>query len=208
MLAYLLDGNYASASELSVAGSVTPQTASSHLKKLLDAELICLEVRGRHRYFKLADADVAHALEALALVSERQTHTRDWQKPERLRLRYARCCYGHLAGQLGVSLHDALTRNDRMVMDANSHLTLAPAGIAYLEQIDFDIREISSAASKSSRFAYACLDWSERRDHLAGRFPARLLTHFVEKGWLERNGHRALAVTRVGESKFLTWLAR
>lgn len=114
MLAYLLSGEYASASELAKTASVTPATASGHLAKLLDAGFVVCEPRGRHRYYRLADVDVAHALEALALVAERDEHDRAWGHPERKRLRFARCCYGHLAGQLAVTVFDALQRNERL----------------------------------------------------------------------------------------------
>ncbi|MDZ7921198.1 MAG: helix-turn-helix transcriptional regulator [Rhodoferax sp.] len=104
MLSYLLAGDYASAGELARAASVSPATASGHLGKLMAAELLVCEQRGRHRYYRLADDEVAHALEALALMAERRTHTAAWANPTRQRLRFARCCYGHLAGQLGVEL--------------------------------------------------------------------------------------------------------
>ena len=100
MLSYLLAGDYYSAGELARAASVLPATASGHLGKLMAAELLVCEQRGRHRYYKLADDEVAHALEALALMAERRTHTAAWANPTRQRLRFARCCYGHLAGLL------------------------------------------------------------------------------------------------------------
>ena len=109
MLSYLLAGDYASAGELARAASVTPATASGHLGKLMDAELLVCEQRGRHRYYKLADDEVAHALEALALMAERRTHTAAWANPTRQRLRFARCCYGHLAGQLGLEMFSQIS---------------------------------------------------------------------------------------------------
>src|SRR6185295_1074891 len=108
MLSYLLGGEFASAGELAAAASVTPATASGHLAKLSDARFVVCEPRGRHHYYRLADAEIAHALEALALVAERDVHERAWAHPARQRLRYARCCYGHLAGRLGVAVYDAL----------------------------------------------------------------------------------------------------
>ncbi len=90
----------ASAGELARAASVTPATASGHLGKLMAAELLVCEQRERHRYYRLADDEVAHALEAVALIAERRTHTATWANPTRQRLRFARCCYGHLAGLL------------------------------------------------------------------------------------------------------------
>jgi DNA-binding transcriptional ArsR family regulator len=108
MLSVLLGGEFASASELARAATVSAPTASAHLAQLLDGGLVVCQPRGRHRYYRLADGGVAHALEALALVAERTSHTQAWAHPARARLRFARCCYGHLAGQLGVAMLEAL----------------------------------------------------------------------------------------------------
>lgn len=131
MLAYLLSGELASAGELALAASVTPSTASGHLAKLLEAGLLTCEARGRHRYYRLADADVAHALEALAVVAERSTHERMWEHPARSRLRFARCCYGHLAGELGVQLLTALLMREGLSA-APDGFALTPQGLDWL----------------------------------------------------------------------------
>jgi len=203
MLAYLLSGEYASAGELAKAASVTPATASGHLGKLLDAGFVACEPRGRHRYFRLADAEVAHALEALALVAERGEHDRAWAHPERSRLRYARCCYGHLAGQLGVSLFDALCNEGRMVCGADGY-ELSAAGRDWLERWGLS----PSAPNGRRRYAYRCLDWSERRDHLAGQLADELFQHFCGGGWLRRGEGRAVELTARGEVELLPALLR
>jgi DNA-binding transcriptional ArsR family regulator len=131
MLAYLLSGEYAAAGELAKVASVAPATASGHLAKLLEARFLVCEPRGRHRYHRLADAEVAHALEALALVAERNEHDRVWAHPERQRLRSARCCYGHLAGRLGVSIFDALQAGGRLQTARNGY-ELTDAGRHWL----------------------------------------------------------------------------
>lgn len=211
MLAYLLDGHYASAGELAAAASVSASTASGHLAKLQDAGLVVVEPRGRHRYYQLADAEVAHALEALALVAERGAHDRHWAAPTRAGLRYARCCYGHLAGTLGVMLMEALRRNDRLQIDGEG-LRLTPAGEAWLQQLGLDASALAAdalATSSRRRWAYPCLDWSERRDHLAGTLAVRLLDHFLAEGWLRRDsrdGHRALSLTPTGHTGLLPLL--
>jgi DNA-binding transcriptional ArsR family regulator len=201
MLAYLLSGEYASASELAKAASVTPATASGHLARLLDARFVVCEPRGRHRYYRLADAEVAHALEAMALVAERDEHDRAWAHPERQRLRHARCCYGHLAGQLGVSLFDALQREERLMPTATG-FDLTSSGRLWLQSIGMT----PSAPSGKRRFAYRCLDWSERRDHLAGHLADDLYRHFTESGWLRRSGGRAVEVTPAGRRELLPCL--
>ncbi|MES2957760.1 MAG: helix-turn-helix transcriptional regulator [Pseudomonadota bacterium] len=200
MLSYLLSGEYASAGELAEAASVTPATASGHLAKLLDAGFVACEQRGRHRYYRLADAEIAHALEALALVAERGTHERAWSSPQRSRLRDARCCYGHLAGALGVGLLDTMLRRG-WLQPGLSGYALTVAGAAWLDQIGMDGPAWLAHAdgSASRRTAYACLDWSERRDHLAGRLAHALLDHFMSRRWLRRRpGERALDITPGG----------
>ena len=202
MLAHLLSGAYASAGELARAASVTAATASGHLKRMLDAGFIVCEPRGRHRYFRLADAEVAHALESLALIAERGTHDRAWSHPQRARLRQARCCYGHLAGALGVQLFDAMLRGERLRTTAEGfELTdpgrdwLARAGLA------------PSAATSRRRYAYRCLDWSERRDHLAGQLADEILAHLVQQGWLRRGHGRSVELTPSGTQHWLPWLS-
>lgn len=212
MLAYLLAGHYASAGELAAAASVSASTASGHLAKLQRTGLLACEQRGRHRYFKLADADVAHALEALALVAERGMHERQWDAPGRQPLRYARRCYGHLAGELGVALLDSL-RASRRLEPCTDGYRITAEGELWLRSIGLEPPEPHS----SHRLAYPCLDWSERRDHLAGRLATALLDHFIAKRWLaphargaapalaqERN--RALRVTPRGTQLLLPQL--
>ena len=198
MLSYLLGGELASAGELAAAASVTPATASGHLAKLSDARFVVCEPRGRHRYYRLADAEVAHALEALALVAERDVHDRAWSHPARRRLRYARCCYGHLAGVLGVKVYDAL-RSERCLFAADDGFSLTDDGLRWLRGLGLD----PSEPSRRRRFAYPCLDWSERRDHLAGQLADELYAHLVARGWLRRDDGRAVALTARGERELL-----
>lgn len=198
MLAYLLGGQYASAGELAAVASVTAATASGHLRKLLDADFVVCEPRGRHRYFRLADAEVAHALEALALVSERGQHDRAWSTPQRQRLRQARCCYGHLAGQLSVRLFDGLMARHGLA-DAADGLRLTPAGAHWLQALGLS----PSAPSARRRYAYRCLDWSERRDHLAGQLADEMLAHFLAVGWLRPGEGRVLELTPTGVQRLL-----
>ncbi|HYP33454.1 MAG TPA: helix-turn-helix transcriptional regulator [Burkholderiaceae bacterium] len=205
ILAFLLSGEYASAGELARTASVSAATASAHLVKLVDAGLLACEPRGRHRYFRIADADVAHALEALAMVAERSSHDREWSAPARQRLREARCCYGHLAGRRGVALFEHLLDNAWLV-DATEGYALTDAGVAGLARLGFDATALRANASQ--RVAYRCLDWSERRDHLAGKLASGLLDHFIERGWLRRIGsERALELTPPGRQALAPLLA-
>ncbi len=202
MLAYLLSGEYASAGELAKVASVTPATASGHLAKLLDAAFVVCEARGRHRYYRLADAEVAHALEALALVAERNEHDRAWAQPARQRLRYARCCYGHLAGSLAITVFDALQREGRLQPAADGY-ALTDAGRRWLAGLGMDL----AAPSGRRRYAYPCLDWSERRDHLAGQLADEIYQHFTQAGWLRRGTGRAVEMTVSGQRELLPRLS-
>lgn len=203
MLTYLMGGDYASAGELATAASVSPSTASGHLARLCDDGLLVVETRGRHRYYRVADADVVRVLEALALVAERGRHERGWGSPARRRLRCARTCYGHLAGQLGVALFAAMREHRWLTSDADGFV-LTDAGEDWLAGIGLDA---GSLGGRDSRGGRPCLDWSERRDHLAGPLATRLLAHFVERGWLRRRtGERALEITPPGRRIFGQWL--
>ena len=203
MLAYLLSGESASAGELARAASVTAATASGHLAQLRDARFVVCEPRGRHRYYRIADPQVAHALEALALVAERDVHDRAWAQPARQRLRFARCCYGHLAGRLGVALFDALRAERRLAAADDGGFSLSAAGREWLASIGLE----PASPSGRRRFAYPCLDWSERRDHLAGQLADELYLHLVARGWLRRDDGRAVALTASGERELLPRLA-
>ena len=198
MLCYLLAGEYASAGELARAASVTAATASAHLAKLLDAELLVCEQRGRHRYYRLADDEVAHALEAVALIAERRTHISAWANPTRARLRFARCCYGHLAGQLGVELFSQLVAKEWLA-DVQEGYLLTDQGKTGLQELGVDLVGLDKKPAGQRGVAYRCLDWSERRDHIAGMLPKKMLAHFLQKEWLRRlEGERALQITALG----------
>jgi DNA-binding transcriptional ArsR family regulator len=207
MLCYLLAGEYASAGELAKAASVSPATASGHLGKLMDAELLVCEQRGRHRYYRLADDEVAHALEAVALIAERRTHNAAWANPTRQRLRFARSCYGHLAGQLGVELFSQLLSKEWLSPVGDGYFLTAQGKVG-LTALGFSVDGFDKApAFSTQRLAYRCLDWSERRDHIAGKLPKALLMHCLEKGWLRRyEGERALEITPPGRQHLETLL--
>lgn len=202
MLGHLLSGEMATAGELAAAVDVSPQTASAHLAKLVDAELLAVRNQGRHRYFKLADADVAHALEALSLVAERDVatpaHRSVWDREDHRPMRHARTCYGHLAGRLGVALHDALL--DRgIVCVAEGRHHLGDEASRWLADLEIDA---ASLRESPRGIVYPCVDWSERRDHFAGPLAVTLLDRFVERRWLVRAPQsRALSVTPIGRSK-------
>lgn len=202
MLGHLLSGDFATAGELASAAAVTPATASGHLGQLLEAGFVVCEPRGRHRYYRLAGPEVAHALEALALVAEAGVRESAWARPERARLREARCCYGHLAGRLGVRLFEALLAQQALRPEAAGY-ALTESGREWLAGLGFS----APAPGSRRRYAYACMDWSERRDHLAGQLADALFVHCVEQGWLRRGDGRAVEVTPAGRRQLLPRLA-
>jgi DNA-binding transcriptional ArsR family regulator len=200
MLAALSGGMALTASELAGEAGVTLQTASSHLAKLEGAGLISATRQRRHRYFRLADNDVAHMLEAIMNVAARTGQLRTRPGPGDPALRRARICYDHLAGEMGVGLLDSLVRTDRMVCERDE-LSLTKSGRVFVREMRIDIDALSSQRRPLCR---ACLDWSMRRHHLGGALGAALLKRFQELRWVARIGEtRALRFTASGEAGFL-----
>jgi DNA-binding transcriptional ArsR family regulator len=201
MLTALWGGVALPASELAMRAGVTPSTASTHLNRLLDARWITVERHGRHRYFRLASSDIAQMLETLACVAPiapvRSLNAH--QATESLRI--ARSCYDHLAGELGVALTAALLAQGVLIGDGTA-VHLSDHGKAFLQTHSVTL------PPSSSRRAYArfCLDWSERRDHLAGALGAAILTTWVTQRWLERTTQsRALRLTPAGIEQLAAW---
>ncbi|MFO1253859.1 MAG: helix-turn-helix transcriptional regulator [Inhella sp.] len=180
MLSHLLSGELASASELARAAGVGAATASAHLRKLLDAGWLACEPRGRHRYYRLADAEVAQALQALQLVAERGSAERSWSR--QAELRYARRCYGHLAGRLGVCLAQRCQELG-WLQPVEGGLGLSERGLAGTQALGMDAQPWQRRSLRAA-VAHPCLDWSERRDHLAGPWPRALLQHALAQGWV------------------------
>lgn len=204
MLSALMGGEFMAAGELAAAAGVSAQTASTHIAKLLDAELIVLRAQGRHRYLRLAGEEVAHALEALSFVAERSAHADKWERGAYKPLKAARTCYRHIAGELGVALFEGLLARGTLVA-RDGHCALTESGDAELRALGIAV----SAEAGSRRFAHPCFDWSERRDHLAGSLAVSLLDHFLEHGWLRRTkDSRALQLTTPGAQALAHWIGK
>jgi DNA-binding transcriptional ArsR family regulator len=202
MLTALLSGRALTASELAQEAGITPQTASSHLAKLESGGLIEPEKQGRHRYYRLTGPEVGHVLEGLADLAARAGHMRVRTGPKDPALRRARICYDHLAGDLGVQMLDSL-RKQKLVRQAKDTIELTGDGRRFMAenlQIDAD-----TLAHPRRPMCKACLDWSERRYHLAGTLGAAIMTRFTELNWAARDGtpgSRVVNFTRTGEKKF------
>jgi DNA-binding transcriptional ArsR family regulator len=202
MLSALMTGRALTASELAHQAGITPQTASSHLAKLEIGGLIELEKQGRHRYYRLSGPDVASVLEGLAGLAERAGHTRVRTGPKEPALRRARICYDHLAGDLGVQMLDSM-RKQKLVRQSKQAIELTGEGKRFMAQalqIDADM-----LAHPRRPVCKACLDWSERRHHLAGTLGAAVMSRFTELNWAARDpapGSRVVNFTRTGEKRF------
>lgn len=190
VLARLLDGRLHTAGELAAHAGVTPPTMSAHLKLLVDEGLARVRPQGRHRYYGLADADVAHALEALLRLADREAagtaaaDVRRWQRPALRGLRHARSCYGHLAGELGVRWRETLLARAWVQARAQGGYDVTPAGQAALAVL-MPAGELARPAGEG-RLLYDCVDWSERRDHFAGPLAVAWLDAMLARGWLRR----------------------
>ncbi len=199
MLAALCGGMALTASELAGEAGVTLQTASSHLAKLEGAGLIAATRQGRHRYFRLADNDVAQMLEAIMNVAARTGQLRTRPGPRDPALRKARICYDHLAGEMGVGLLDSLLRTDRILRERDE-LHLTKSGADFMDGFRIDLVGLSGMRRPLCR---PCLDWSMRRHHLGGALGAALLKRFQELRWVARIAEsRALRFTSTGEAAF------
>jgi DNA-binding transcriptional ArsR family regulator len=197
MLSALMGGKALTASELANEAGVTAQTASAHLAKLESGGLISAIKQGRHRYFRLADADVAEMLEKMIGVAARAGHLRTRPGPSDPAMRKARVCYDHLAGEMGVRMFDALMKKRHLAL-RDGALAITRNGADFLD--DFGV-EIPDASRRP--VCRGCLDWSMRRQHLAGALGAALLERMYELKWARRErDSRAVLFTPHGEGKF------
>ena len=202
MLYCLMDGRARTSTELAVMGEVSPSTASVHLARLKAARLVTVLVQGKHRYYSLNGESVAVALEALNVLADSPRHAFRSSTPTRLRA--ARTCYDHMAGGLAVALHDrfqALKWLSRGTSSDNGY-EVTVAGATAFEALGIDLE---TTRSLRRRFAFACLDWSERRPHLGGALGAAFLTLALRKHWVARDlDSRVLTVTAAGRRALLT----
>jgi DNA-binding transcriptional ArsR family regulator len=198
-LSALMADRALTASELASIAGVTKQTMSAHLSKLLNASLIAVAQQGRHRYFRLADEDVAGLLESLMGVAFRTGAVRLLSSPREPALRKARVCYDHLAGELGVLAYESMLRGHLLEMSSQG-LRPSEAGNAWCREAGID----TDALSQQRRiYCRACMDWSERRYHLAGALGAALLSRVCDLGWAKRDrGSRVIHFGPKGERQF------
>jgi DNA-binding transcriptional ArsR family regulator len=196
MLYCLLDGRARTSTELAMVAQVTPSTASVHLQRLNTQRLVAVLAQGKHRYYSLAGANVAAALEALSVLAGETHDTFEPNTPNGLRA--ARTCYDHIAGTLGVALHDRFKAMGWMSVGSSTDnaYELTRGGTKAFEALGMDLEAMRTLRR---RFAYACVDWSERRPHIGGAVGAALLQVAMKRKWvIQELDSRALAVTKVG----------
>jgi DNA-binding transcriptional ArsR family regulator len=199
MLTALLRTPALTAGELAREGGITPQTASEHLRRLQEGGLLRLIPQGRHRYYALADADVAQHIEMMLGLANHLGHMRTRPGPRDPSLRRARVCYDHMAGEIAVNILDKLRSLGGLDGD-DAGFSLTGAGRAALDGLGVEWVTLRPGSRALCR---PCLDWSERRPHLAGRAGAAILDRLVALDWVRRvAGSRALAVTSLGEVGF------
>lgn len=200
MLCSLLDGHARTATELAALAEVGASTASAHLSRLRDDGLLSMLAQGKHRYYRLASAEVGLALEALLVVAGVPATPFTPSTPDRLR--HARTCYDHMAGSVAVTLHEQLHAQGWLLDDGGEgEYRLSEAGAAGMAALGIDVPQLQR---QRRRFACACLDWSERRAHLGGALGAALLQLALRQRWAERElDSRALRITPAGERRLL-----
>lgn len=207
MLIALMDGRALTAAELARAAGITPQTASGHLAHLTEAGLLAMTRQGRHHYHRLASADVAWMLESIMSVTVGRRATaaplrRTVTGPRDAALRRARTCYDHLAGQLAVTITDRMIARGQIELSPDGG-ALSESGASFLSGLGVDLGAARAYAGRRGGgrvFCRPCLDWSERRPHIAGAVGTAMNRAWFAQGWLRRiDETRAVALTRSGE---------
>lgn len=204
MLYSLLDGHARTSTELAIVAGVNPSTASAHLNRLKQEKLVQVQVQGKHRYYSLGGPKVARALEGLSVLAGGHRSRFTPNTPSRLRV--ARICYDHMAGAIGVSLHDRFRAlgwlsTPSAGSDDNTY-DLTPEGSKAFEILGVDIE---ATRMLRRRFAYACLDWSERRPHVGGALGAAILKLALKRKWVVKDlDSRVLEITKSGRRELLT----
>jgi DNA-binding transcriptional ArsR family regulator len=206
MLLKLMNGRALPAGELALAAQVSPQTASEHLARLIQAGFVVVHPQGRHRYYELANTEVGQAVESLLVLSSpRADSDAPVVRPPLGSLAHARTCYRHLAGWLGVAITDALLREGQLSLAPGRVFSVTDRGRVWLEQLGIAVP--SSPEVVSRKLARQCPDWTERRPHISGKLGEAIYRRFLELGWIApTRKSRALTVTMKGRQALLKQL--
>ena len=200
MLWHLLDGRAYTALELAVIADISKQSCSNHLKKLVNENILKVEKQGRHKYFKLFNKQVATALEGIAILTtqEKKEKKSNGTTSHKKGIKYARSCYDHLAGYLGVVIQEGLI-SQGLIQLKGSQYECSNQGILKFKELGIKINALKDLKRK---FAYPCLDWSERKHHIGGALGAALLKYMIANDWLRNKQHsRELILTAKGQKE-------
>ncbi|MCH8257759.1 MAG: winged helix-turn-helix transcriptional regulator, partial [Proteobacteria bacterium] len=199
MMIAFLGGKALSASELALEANITSQTASSHLAKLVEGSLIAVQKQGRHRYFQLKGQEVAKLLELLLHLSSGVEHSHVKTGPRNPELRTARVCYDHLAGRIAVQLFESVSSNGYLAF-RDGQVNLTAKGRTFFENLGADLEQMRT---KRRPLCRSCLDWSERRHHLAGSLGQWILSDLFKKRWAKKDpDSRVIGFTKKGLDQF------
>ncbi|WP_394773330.1 ArsR/SmtB family transcription factor [Flavobacterium sp.] len=198
----LLDGRAFTATELAISANTSPQNISMHLGKLLEANLLCVEKQGRHKYYRFSNKEVAYVVEAMANLIPKPEIASKKKSENYPPIKYCRTCYDHLAGKIGVALTDSLLEQ-KIIIENNSTFEISSEGEKWFS--DFGIN-IEDAQKQKRIFLKPCLDWSERRNHIAGSIGTLLLNKMLNEDWIRRTANsRAIVITGKGEKEMLKY---
>lgn len=197
----LLDGKAFTATELAIMANTSPQNISMHLAKLLEAGLLCVEKQGRHKYYRFSNKEVAYAIEAMAsLIPSQIPQKKNSEKHSPIK--HCRTCYDHLAGKIGVAVAESLLEQN-IILDADNKFVITSEGAKWFSDFGINVEEIKK---QKRLFLKPCLDWSERKNHIAGSVGASLLDKMISDDWLRRaKNSRAIQITGKGEKELFKY---
>jgi len=198
MLWNLLDGRAYTATELATCADISLQSASNHLSKLLKKEVLTVAKQGRHRYYKLSSPEVAQVIESMASILSIQTGYKTIKKPKMSGFTYARTCYKHLAGEVGVKITEAMVKQEIIIV-AEKNFELTEKGKQWFIDVGIPVENLQHLKRS---FSHKCLDWSERKYHLAGALGDAFLEMMLEKDWFRKHKNtRELRLTAKGRTE-------
>jgi DNA-binding transcriptional ArsR family regulator/predicted transcriptional regulator len=199
----LLDGRAYTASELAIVADTSPQNISMHLSKLVQAELLAVESQGRHKYYRFSRPEVAYALEAIGSLIPNGKHKLIVENQDNAAIKYCRTCYDHLAGKAGVSLAERFVHQKIIALNGSTY-AVTRKGEKFFSEFGIDVAELKT---HRRTFAKPCLDWSERKHHLAGSLGAALLDKMLSLDWIRKTKHsRAILITSKGRRELYNTL--
>ena len=194
----LLDGKAFTATELAIIVNTSPQNISMHLAKLVQSDLLCVEKQGRHKYYRFSNKEIAYAIEAMANLIPHSAIPKKNIAEKHSPIKHCRTCYDHLAGKIGVALTDSLLEQ-KIIVDNNNVFEISPKGEKWFSDFGINVDEVKK---QRRLFLKPCLDWSERRNHIAGSLATSIFDKMVSNDWLRKTNHsRAIIITGKGEKE-------